>query len=199
MLKFGRLLLDVNENGSERLRIVSDGPFTVYGLYEGERHKVLGPESTAHRMFSMVIPEICDQIEIVTAEETGYEFERVYLPPRHEPNSGIPHETALEERPMTLKDEMKLYLAQEIRRIRQLEENDDFETFEEAQDFEIPEDDVLSGYQVLAMQDDFPPPEDQPTASEASPVDQTTAPPTPETPEVSSTAEPAHSEDGHPS
>ena len=153
-----------------RVRIFSTSEFTAYGQAKGKRTGILGPPNASVRTWSLRLPLEFDAIEIKTLKSTEWTLDWV-SPDKKETPDPIPIETTV-EKPLTLREEMKRYIRTEMSHIA---EKNEMETEEEANDFEMDEDDEFtSPYEIHDMVDEeidpLPdPPEEPQPALEADP------------------------------
>jgi len=126
-------------------------PFTAYVTEGKKKVRIAGPSSSNDRRLRIVV----NAHEGVSIETDGlWMFHVEHLPQRGEHNSGIPVELGLpEERPLSLRDEMMRFIRSEIS--RQADDTGQ-ETFEEANDFDVDEDEWKSPYELIEMVDEEP-------------------------------------------
>lgn len=126
-------------------------PFTAYVTEGKKKVRIAGPTNSNDRRLRVVV----NAHEGLSIETDGlWMFHVEPLPHRTEQNSGIPVELGLpEDRPLSLRDEMMRFIRAEMS--RQAEDTGQ-ETFEEANDFDIEEDEWRSPYELIEMVDEEP-------------------------------------------
>lgn len=126
-------------------------PFTAYVTEGKKKVRIAGPSNSNDRRLRIVV----SAHQGVAVETEGlWMFHVEPLPQRGEYNSGIPVELGLpEDRPLSLRDEMMRFIRAEMS--RQAEDTGQ-ETFEEANDFDVGEDEWTSPYELIDMVDEEP-------------------------------------------
>ena len=145
MIKFGTKVIPVE--GPARVGIRADGPFTVYGLADGKRVSILGPKNEQARVarFSLaehITPEIvCEDSVCWTLDYQANRSAEVL--------DKTPMEIPIDVRPPSIREEMRQYIRTVI---SQNAEEVGVGTFEEEDDFDIPDEfDPISPYEIQEM------------------------------------------------
>lgn len=174
-----------------KIRVRTNGQFTVYAQSPDDAGElaasgIYGPRSFSDR-FTCFIAET-DFIAVECDDATMWGYEEI-----SRNNAEILDHTPIEisaeqSAPLSLKDEMRRFISDEISRVA---ESQDEETFEESDDFDLDDDDLPeSPYELTEMQEEFlmeppePPsetPHEAPDATPAPPAE----PPHPQTPATS--------------
>lgn len=128
--------------------------FTVVAIDgQGEVH-VLAPDRETDRKAVFVVPEAVDSIEVET--DGMVSIKETPSVRRQEKVDRTRLELNM-EKPLSIREEIAKYVGEYIRLQRQHEEGEEYETFEEANDFEDfdPDDVLISPYEVTPMQDEY--------------------------------------------
>ena len=130
----------------------ADQEFYVFALQAGQVVALLGPDQSTNRKFQFKTDSSFDQVE-VTCKGRHF-FEVVPLPNPQEVANPIPTE-AVVDRPLTLKEEMRLYIDQHLDEIRSMHQGE-AETFEESLDFDVDDDEMPSSpYEFTDMDEEY--------------------------------------------
>lgn len=185
MLQSGPKKVDVTPG--TRVVIDCDKEFTVYGYEEknGKPSTLFGPSSATDRRCVFVAPDGVVCFEVRCPERAKWQVEFVTRAKKEVPDGtrvelGIPR-----RRPNSLAEDMKRFIREELS--RQAEEQE-FETFEEADDFDIWDEppDPISRYEMSELQEEAEIPDADPPPDEVkkpSSGDERVAPPSPPPPE----------------
>lgn len=142
-----------------RVGVVSTGEFVVYGLRDGERVAVLGPSSVSDRTWRREYRRgEYSAIEVVAELDTKWTAELVKLSDGVERLDNTPVAVPVGSAPPTLSQQVRELVRLEL---SQHAAAQDFETFEEADDFDIDDeqDGFVSRYEFFDMDDEvFEPP-----------------------------------------
>lgn len=131
----------------------ADASFMVYGTKKKERISLLGPFDGQQRQLMTMLPKGCDGIEIKTALSTLWEVKATGIK-----SSGEKLDTSMKDLPISsrnqpnITDLMKMYVRSEFSR---LQEKEGIETFEEADDFDVEEDEWQSPFELTEMQEEY--------------------------------------------
>lgn len=140
-----------------KVTIRADGLFTAYACLSDKRKQVLGPLSTEARFLRTYVPKDCDQLEVVCENRTCWNMDEMEVISGEYPDPE-PLEIPLGmEEPESLEDSMKRFIREEIGRGFAAAKNAG--SFEEEDDFAIPEDDeegIFSPYELHEMQEEEP-------------------------------------------
>lgn len=135
-----------------QVTVMTNGtPFQV--VHHAEPKDYLIPQVDSRSIFratqEMEIQVIQDEFDLASVEILDpYEF----VDP-------VPFEIPEDmKRPQTMDEKMKMFLGQMLAE-RYGADSDEVESFEEAMDFDLPDDDPLSGYEVIEMTEDYVEPE----------------------------------------
>lgn len=144
-----------------------DGPFTVYGRdADGKTVSILGPISTDYRRLRCCVGDEVRSLEVKCGKNTKWVYTETF---RHDPEEvdATPVEVGVQPR-VTFEDQVKRYVREELAR-RVSEEG--AETFEEADDFDVPEEepDFVSQYEMTDMEEEFVPEQPEPEPEGGSP------------------------------
>jgi len=133
--------------------IRSDQEVSLYGLIKGKREHVF-PIPTHMRRGFIIIPDLVTQVEVKTAKSTNY---TVAIKPNNDGKEYLdqtPIEIGIDQkRPPSLQEEMKRFITEEVSRQA---ETTGHESFEEADDFDISQDEFQTQYTLQEMQEEEP-------------------------------------------
>lgn len=153
-----------------RFGVVSSGEFLVYGVREGERVELLGPGDVSSRNFRREFRRHdFTELEVVAQEDTDYTVELIELSDGVEKLDHTPVAVPVDSGPPTLREQVRELVRHELSRAAA---QGGWETFEESDDFDIPDDEdlPLTPYEMQEMADDvldsFDEPESSPPPSE---------------------------------
>jgi hypothetical protein len=154
--------------------------FIVYQMVENKPVRIIG--RSAERKAKVKIRQDM-QISIESVDGSFLSYDGFPIPSVYDPADPIPFEVPDENRGhLTLEEKLKAYLAEMVRD-RYGAESEEMDTFEDAQDFLIPDDeDILTGYEVQDMEPleaDLPP---DPPPQTTPPQEEQPAPQEPENP-----------------
>lgn len=163
---------DVSPN--QIITIKCSEEFKVYQVdLSGEALHYIGPDRSTDRKFVFKTDASMERLEVVT--DGLLDFIVKDLPSPQEINSPVPIE-AITERPLTLKEELMQYFSHQLQQMRSSEAETEFESLEEADDFDIDDDELpLSKYELDDMIEEEPisllqtPPASEDHVSEAQP------------------------------
>jgi hypothetical protein len=145
------------------VNIECDTEFKVYGVDEsGEISHFFGPYNTQLRKWRFELRENVTAIQVTTDDWALSTLALKKIPPSSEIFDPRPMSVAMRQSaPPTLKDEMRRFFRQEMATYALSQGK---ETEEEANDFELPEDDQdpLSGYEVIDMVNEAPVEQEEP-------------------------------------
>jgi len=144
--------------------VVADSEFIVYGVRKGHRVAVLGPLRADDRVWrSEMRAHGFDRVEVVTKGTWTFEF--VERSDGKERLDKTPVAVPVRQAPPTLSEQVRALVAQEL---SFQAHQQGLETFEEANDFEVDDDDEwTSPYEFFEMEEDYdflpegPAPEDE--------------------------------------
>lgn len=169
--------MDITVPPYARLTLRSTHPFTVW-----RDASIIGPDSSTVRKFSMQTAE--ESVHLVIEGAKGCEFSHSVeiRPSPYEKNSGIPSELSAPIAPPTIQELIRTYIQEAVQTKEKIETPEEFFDFGEDED-----DDqhlLMSDYEYLEAQDEYPieseetPPslEDRSEATSAESTDDTGAP-----------------------
>ena len=135
------------------LSIRASGTFIVYAVTTGQRTRILGPDSASTRYWKHQVP-LCEEIEIETEPDTAIEWKMQALPAREETPDPVPVEIPVSgKKPESLESIVARLLHDHLEREQQAGR----ETFEEADDFDIADEETwTSPYEFVDMDEDAP-------------------------------------------
>lgn len=167
--------------------IKADAPFKVYGVVGGEKVSYIAPNRPGELFTKFVVVPPIEEVLVETDDKTLFTCEQKVINAKESPDP-TPIEIPLEmTRPLSLKEEMQRFIKQELSNQASVQ---DFGTFDEEEDFDIPDendyiieskyemDDLIEYDQPYAVD----PPADK-DAQDAQPKDMDSLP----TPEVAET------------
>lgn len=163
----------------KRNKLIDAKPHTLYTVRSteemsvfvldatGEVHTLIGPNRSTDRVMVVKADSSFSVIDVVS--DGHIEVSEKALPNPVETPDPIPIETAI-DRPLTLKEEMMRYISSEIQRQVEGETKEEMESFEEADDFDVGEEEEWSSpYEMSEMQEEFVAEEEQTQKQEESP------------------------------
>jgi hypothetical protein len=155
-----------------QLNIEGAYEFIVYKIEEGKPVAIIGRSS--ERKAKVKIRQDM-QVSIESMDGSFISYDGFPIPSVYDPADPVPFEVPEENRgQLTLEEKLRTYLA-EMLRDRYGEDSEEYDTFEDAQDFLIPDDeDILTGYELQDMEPletDLPPEENQAPPPQEEPVD----------------------------
>ncbi len=153
------------------VEIRTDAEFTAYALENGERTSILGPNHSTERRLKFTIPPFIRTVEITTRKSGRYVFTETLRINHQEVPDKTPIEIGIHERPDPLAEQIQMIVQAEMSKLAVATGR---ESFEEANDFEIDdEDDPHSQYELTVLQEehepDPPPAEPAPSKKEPEP------------------------------
>ena len=139
----------------QKISVLADGVFVIYLLKDGERESIIGPRDSNVRQINFILPNN-SSIEVVCQDLVMYSVIAKELPEDREIPDPRPLEAAIStESPLSLRDEMKRFIRQEFSRQAEVQGE---ESIEDADDFDIEDDDMLySPHEYKELQDDYLP------------------------------------------
>lgn len=147
------------------LFIQADGSFTAYTLDKGNRDTIIGPFKTESRQVRARIHPDVKYIDLATAKSTFIQIDERYIPDGKEYPDPTPIEVPIGyNRPETLQETMRRFIRDEL---STQYTRSGHESFDEAYDFDIEDDDPdpLSQYEIMDMVDEYPP-DDSPDSTD---------------------------------
>ncbi len=144
--------------GPIRVVIVTDGPFTVYGMDGKKKSSILGPVMVDQRWFSFVLNPPLTGFMIQAKQTVSWDLSFLDATDGKEYNDNIPVELPIGyEKPLTLKEDMMRFIREEV---SSAADRQGVETFDDADDFNLlDEEEPLSEYEFAELQDDYVEPE----------------------------------------
>ncbi len=132
--------------------IVTDGPFTVYGMDGKKKLSILGPAMETHRSCAFVLMPPLTGFMVAVKPQISWSVSYVDLTDGKEWNDLTPVEMPIGyDKPMSLEETMKLFIRDEISRVAEAKGR---ESFEEADDFDVGDDEMVTPYELDDMQED---------------------------------------------
>lgn len=139
-----------------RVAVHAGGEFLVYGIRSGKRVALLGPHHVGDRTFGRDLRDPgFSHIEVEAGSETPWTVELVEKSDGKEYLDRTPVAIPVNAGPPSLREQVRELVAQEISRAA---EQQGWESFREANDFEVDEDGDshwVSPFEVLEMDDDY--------------------------------------------
>lgn len=156
---------EIKVKGGSTIFIQADAGFTAYGMVDNKDVYVLGPFNQS-QLLKGKLPDDVTAVKIKTAKSTSYTLD-VQEDNRYEVLDPTPMALPLgAEKPMSLKEEMLRFIGEQFSRMADTQGE---ETFNEADDFEMPDsDDWHSPYEMQEMNDEVLPETPPETAPEPS-------------------------------
>lgn len=137
----------------DEFHLSSDQEVTLFGLIKGQREHIF-PLATTARRAVVAIPNLVTEVEVKTAKSTNY---TVVIKPNNDGAERLdasPIEIGIDQkRPPSLQEEMRRFITEEVSRQASHEGH---ETFEEADDFDLNQDEFQTAYTLLEMQEEEP-------------------------------------------
>jgi len=133
--------------------IRSDGEITLYGLIKGQREHIM-PMPTHLRRGFIIVPAEVTQMEVKTAKSTNYTVAIKSNNDGKEYLDQTPIEIGIDQqRPLSLHEEMRRFITEEVSRQATSEGH---ESFEDADDFDLEQDEFQTQYTLHEMQEEEP-------------------------------------------
>ncbi len=150
--------------------ILSDGEFTVYGCVKGDIRSILGPVSAVHRSCVIHLVEPVDGFMVAAKPSVRWTVKYVPVTDGKEYLDATPVEIPVGyEKPLTLKEDMMRFIREEVSAVA---ERNGVESFEDADDFDVMDDELPeSVYEFAELQDDYVP-EEVEVEDKVEPVDE---------------------------
>lgn len=144
------------------VNIVTDAEFTVYALEKGVRASILGPNHSTERRFKIHIPVSVNQIEVTTRKSGRWIVTETIRASSKEVPDPTPVEIGVKGEEDSHADYIRRIVEDVVSKHAELNEA---ETFEEANDFDVGDQEPTSPYEITEMQEEAAPPE-PPTKTE---------------------------------
>ncbi len=152
----GKKLLNVEP--PMKVVIMSDGEFSVYGCVKGDVRSILGPVSALHRSCVIHLVEPIDGFMVAAKPSVQWSIKYVPVTDGKEYLDSTPVELPVGyEKPLTLREDMMRFIREEVSAVAA---SNQAETFEDADDFDVMDDELPdSVYEFAELQDDYVPEE----------------------------------------
>lgn len=149
---YGDHQLDVSPGQVVRIRAADT--FMVFAETDGEKVRILGPNHSTDRFCKVVVPTGIDSILIECDPDCAIETQVSDQPSRFEEVDPVPIEVpAFAGRPETTEEIVARMLHTHL---RNEEDKREAESWEQANDFDVDEDEWVSPYELVQMADDEP-------------------------------------------